>query len=640
MSDLISHSTDLLPQPQNLTITEPNWQSNESWQSFEFDSDNGQIARAWACSRREAQILLEEVPLPKGDGNEAYEALFSPDGMAVRARDQAGLICFDSLRSQMEQLSRSESGVPCCRISDWPDLGVRGIHLDLKYFMHRVDYLTDAWLAELHRFRINTLLLEYEDKFPFRRYPELAAPDAFTPAELTRFLARARGLGLRIIPLFQTLGHWEFILRHERFRSLRGGEDGEYHTEIRPNDQAALKLVFELIDEILAYHEEDDWFHAGGDEPWFLRKRYRNDSEALAATYGRHMRQVCQYLISKGKRPLIYEDIFRNIPEGGLDKVLQELPQSTILCFWDYGVSLSWPGPATLESLRLYRKHGFDVLGLACHNWGSIVPYYHEQTLRNTLEMLRVSREIGALGIINTTWACFRVPLPLSSLGVAVTGARSWKFSLNPKLMDIELAFSRLHFGLQDQRIVQALYQIGLQLEFNSNLGRPFNLPHFYYMDAVVQYGSHEQREKLGSSLDLYDNADCRYIVGRKLEMLRSSPQQINAIEALSKLDLLARAAEETLVSIGPDVSENQPLYHLILWAARFKQHAAQRMLALLGKGSALPEHLLAESEKLKASFRENTRWFLSEGDISRELAYLFEGEEALMVEEFQLTPI
>jgi hypothetical protein len=63
-------------------------------------------------------------------------------------------------------------------------------------------------------------------------------------------------------------------------------------------------------------------------------------------------------------------------------------------------------------------------------------------------------------------------------------------------------------------------------------------------------------------------------------------------------------------------------------------------MLALLGKGSALPEQLLVESEKLKIGFRENTRWFLNEAEIRRELAYLFEGEEALMEEEIQLAPI
>ena len=64
---------------------------------------------------------------------------------------------------------------------------LRGIHLDLKYHMPRKDALLD-WLKRLPGYGINTLLIEYEDKFPFQKYPFLSDPDAFTSEELTTFL--------------------------------------------------------------------------------------------------------------------------------------------------------------------------------------------------------------------------------------------------------------------------------------------------------------------------------------------------------------------------------------------------------------------------------------------------------------------
>src|SRR5947207_2149614 len=89
-----------------------------------------------------------------------------------------------------------------------------GVHLDLKYLMPRKDYLT-GWVRRLPELGINTLLLEYEDKFPYTTYPFLRSPSAFTPAELHEFLAAARAAKLCVIPLVPTLSHLEFALAHD-----------------------------------------------------------------------------------------------------------------------------------------------------------------------------------------------------------------------------------------------------------------------------------------------------------------------------------------------------------------------------------------------------------------------------------------
>ena len=115
----------------------------------------------------------------------------------------------------------------CCRTTGKSGIApgsIRGIHLDLKYHMPNKAYLRD-WVKRLPGYGINALLLEYEDAFPFSRYPFLRGPDAFTATELREFLAAARQAGLIVIPLIQTYAHLEFALAHDELAHLREKPD-------------------------------------------------------------------------------------------------------------------------------------------------------------------------------------------------------------------------------------------------------------------------------------------------------------------------------------------------------------------------------------------------------------------------------
>ena len=115
-----------------------------------------------------------------------------------------------------------------------------GIHLDLKYLISNKAYL-NGWVRELPQLGINTLLIEYEDKFPYEKYPFLQHPDAYTPSELRQFLAIARDAGLRIIPLMQTLSHLEFAFAHPQLAHLR--EAPHIPTQIDPTNPQAVQFV-------------------------------------------------------------------------------------------------------------------------------------------------------------------------------------------------------------------------------------------------------------------------------------------------------------------------------------------------------------------------------------------------------------
>ena len=60
----------------------------------------------------------------------------------------------------------------------------------------------------------NALLVEYEDMFPYRGTVEVAsALNSFTPGDVVELQDMAKENGLEVIPLVQTFGHLEHLVR-------------------------------------------------------------------------------------------------------------------------------------------------------------------------------------------------------------------------------------------------------------------------------------------------------------------------------------------------------------------------------------------------------------------------------------------
>src|ERR1051325_6319586 len=417
MSNLYDRPLPLIPRPQKIELPGGQWKGDG--RSMFTDSPDD---KTWVCAtdRRAASRLLEQRSAPIEKRPEAYVLRSFEQGAVVRARDAAGVRHGRTTFEQLKLLA-SDQQLAQVEMHDWPSLTIRGIHLDLKYMMHRVDYL-NSWLESLASYKINTLLLEYEDKFPYRQYPVLRHKAAFNENELRAFLARARSLGLRVIPLIQTHGHVEYVLKHPHFAYLR---NGKYHNEYNVRRSETLPFVCAMIDEMLEFHGEDEWFHVGGDECWSLKKE---KPEKAAQIYVGHVIQVLAHVLSRGKRPLLWDDMIRMLPQKQRAMALRRIPKKTVLCYWNYSERIS-----DSTCLAVYRRAGFDVIGIPCHDWGAIVPYYAQHTVPNTLAMIRQSLNHKALGVINSHWACFHCPLPLQDYGIALTADRSWKIVTDRK---------------------------------------------------------------------------------------------------------------------------------------------------------------------------------------------------------------
>ena len=493
---------------------------------------------------------------------------------------------------------------------------ITGVHLDLKYTMPRKDYLME-WVRRLPEFGIDTLLIEYEDKFPFQRHPFLRDQTAFTAEELSAFLAAVREAGVRPVPLVQSMSHLEFALAHDELAHLREAPD--IHTQICPSNPEAVEFVQGLVREVLAFHREDELFHLGGDETWFLGTCPRC-TEWVARVGGtvpawvEHQRSIMSVVQETGKRPIYWDDVFWKRPERVREV---DLPKDVVLHSWDYAVRPDKGGSGVLERVDVYQGAGYDVLAGPCLDWGSLYPR-HVHCLQNTEAWARKAHASRMLGMINTGWAVFHVPLPAKWLHIAATGALMNGTCETPDHA-WQRGFLAREYGAELDGVPEALEALGCAWEVPcGGLKRPLNPILYGYMEMMLHYpGGHEDRCKRGAYPLDWNEVDFVAMHRRKIDLLRNHPDSAGICrkaeefvaayeEASGVLRALAEAAtvrrkEAALLSLFADMK---------LLRARVLMH----QLTGAGDARALRDALDAEKPLLE----ERLSPFLEPASVAR----------------------
>uniref|UniRef100_G1SGD5 Hexosaminidase D n=1 Tax=Oryctolagus cuniculus TaxID=9986 RepID=G1SGD5_RABIT len=284
----------------------------------------------------------------------------------------------------------------------------------------------------------NGLLVEYEDTFPYEgRLRLLRATHAYSPSEVKEILHLARLSELEVIPLVQTFGHMEFVLKHATFAHLR--EVPPFPNTLNPHEPESLALVGAMIDQVLALHPDARWLHIGCDEVYYLgegeasRRWLQQEHNNKAALCLSHMRAVASHVRAQhpGTTPLVWDDMLRDIPQDQL--TASGLPQLVEPVLWDYGADLDVHSKVLL--MEKFRECRFPRLWAASAFKGAtgasraLPPIeYH---LHNHTQWLQVagSAPTDALrGIVLTGWQrydhfsvlCELLPVGIPSLAACL----------------------------------------------------------------------------------------------------------------------------------------------------------------------------------------------------------------------------
>jgi len=212
-------------------------------------------------------------------------------------------------------------------------------HVDMNVGRFTRGYL-ERWLRALAAMGYNTVVWEVENSIAWETCPECVGPDAFGKAEFREILALARSLGLEAVPLFQTIGHCEYVLKHPGYAHLR-----ELPDDIRqycPLHPELLPLLRRWIEEYLEVFGDVRLFHLGADEAWNLGRCPRcaafAETHSLSRLYINHINAVSEPLRSRGVTPAIWGDMVLKHPEA-----LAELSRDIVVFDWMYDIHRGKP---------------------------------------------------------------------------------------------------------------------------------------------------------------------------------------------------------------------------------------------------------------------------------------------------------
>lgn len=324
-----------------------------------------------------------------------------------------------------------------------PVVPLRGVHLDLKGnppTPERLLSLLDVFRAA----RLNVVLAEREDTFPWRRFPALRSPTAYTPGQIGRFQAGADARGIEIIPLVQCYGHAENVLRLKAFQGLR--EEPDDVSEFCGSNPGSARVIIAMVDDVLNLMGPGiRRFHLGGDESRHMgscarcRRAIRQDGKDRV--YLRHITPILDHLSARGVRPILWDDMMRSWPESAL----RELGRKADLMAWAYTAEPVGKTQGFLHEghLAKFRRAGVATWGASAYKGADgafiDVPDLAERTANNGA-WARHARTHRLTGVIATAWSrydtfmspCETIEASLDALFIAAAALWDGRLPADP----------------------------------------------------------------------------------------------------------------------------------------------------------------------------------------------------------------
>ncbi|XP_030610701.1 hexosaminidase D [Archocentrus centrarchus] len=330
----------------------------------------------------------------------------------------------------------------------WPE-GKKLVHLDLKGAPPRVEYLHR--LIELFsELDVDGLLVEYEDMFPYEgelKLLQATAQPAYSRDEVLSMQEFARSKGMEVIPLVQTFGHMEFVLKHRSLGHLR--EVAHCVGTLNPHKEEGVKLVMEMLRQVVELHPGLTTLHIGADEVYMLGEG--EESKLWLASPGRTLEQLFLSHVIKVARAvkeawphltiIMWDDMMRDmsldtLKASGLVGLVQPM-------LWDYTPNLDVN--KTVSLLEKYCSSGMSDLWAASSFKGSTSVYTcvtsTQRHLDNHMQWLKVaaalSPGVNLKGIAITGWQrydhlsvlCELIPVAIPSLTVCLQTLLHGQFS-------------------------------------------------------------------------------------------------------------------------------------------------------------------------------------------------------------------
>jgi len=611
--------------------------------------------------------------------SEGYILDVSETDIVIVAKDGAGLFYGFQTLLQLVQKQGRQWSIPAVYVEDWPEMKMRGIHIDVHNITPTVSAIIKR-LQMLARHKVNTVIIPYTDKFKFERHPKISDKQAFTKDEVRKIVATARSLFIDVIPVIQSFGHSANVLVHEEYAHLREGYNNI--TQFCPLHPGTLEMFKEMAEEVMEVHDSK-YFHIGADETYFLgaceKCRKVVAKKGKIGLYVDYVSKVCDYLVSRGKIPMVWDDMMCNSPGK-----IKQLHPAAVICYWDY-MPVEPKMPYVFfrndgwycdrkywrdrkwwivdfinsgrcrdiykladEKMKYYKPYLFDdndnyhyinaypFYGyfkdsdndvIACPaaiggEYGYIAPNYHRR-INNMKPMIDLVAQSSGTGVITTAWTEMLVAEELIFYLLVYSAEYCW--SPNAITLDkYNAKFVQQFFGCDDRDIIIAMNLIG-------NNNPPLCYTSEDHSDIKERGGHYAESETHKIMLE------------NRIKTLFAKTNIVEAIEKLKRAKRDIRSAKEILQKCAPKIKKNRLIFAHLNLAAEMVDHktdqallfiAAEQLLTRRQKPAAaraaLKRKLSALKKQLVALRSENRRLFsrsYKKPGVEKRLDTVFKGE-------------
>ena len=435
---------NLIPMPSRLTVTNPNMVVKQT-DLFLSDVLKQYVKKAneFIC---ETGTIKVDYNICESLETEEYRLKISAEGILLTVSAPNG--AYYALVT-LAQLFRLNNGEICLlEIEDKPTMPLRGISDDISRGQISTLQNFKDIIRRMSYVKCNVYMPYMEDTFEFKKYPESGKfSDPVTQEEWKELIEYAKDYYVTIIPIFNTIGHWDKNAKLEFFYPYVMKEHDDPNglpcTSVDVRKPESQQMIYDMLDELAAVFGESKAIHVGGDEVGDYTRLFKKD--LAGQYYNEHFNRIYAYLKSKGIETYMYSDMYTPLYGDyalGIDYI-DNMPDDMNFVFWDYACRADYPNIRNL----IDRKKKF-CLSPATYTWNRLLPQHYISWLNTKL--LAEHGSENARGIIMSGWCDGGLTLREENwMGIYVGGLFSWNCYNDLSFEQTVQSYYKLFFGLE-----------------------------------------------------------------------------------------------------------------------------------------------------------------------------------------------
>jgi len=366
-------------------------------------------------------IIKKGLVLPSDEG---YILLVKDKRVVIEAKSKSGLFYgMQTLNQLLEDAHDQNVPIPACRITDYPNIPVRAVHIDLKNHLDAGNYYYKT-IDRLSAIKINNIIFEFEDKLRYRKAKDVGTADAISIEEFAAISKYAKDRFIEISPLVQGLGHASFILKHDAYKDLRDDPASDWVFD--PLNPKTYDLQFSMYEDAIEATPYGKYLHVGGDEVGALGK------SELSKASGKSPLELQMYWLKKvtdfarehHRIPIFWDDMVFKLGnlyqttwdstlsakqvnelwdknKDILDKNIPLFPKDCIYMRWNYEAPAS---VGNILAIDWYKSHNLDVMPATSAQMAYAMLQRNRSNFQSIKDFCKLTAKKKLKGILCTVW--------------------------------------------------------------------------------------------------------------------------------------------------------------------------------------------------------------------------------------------